>query len=95
MNQKFHNVVIGKPLVSPDQLFAYNFKDWEENEKDVTLFTTINFLPKILVECGVAPSVSEIRRNKPELVKSLVDLDYLEIKWGKKKIFVIVGEQGE
>ena len=81
MNQKFHNVVIGTPLISPDQLLAFNLKDWEENEKSITLFTNIDFLPKLLVECGVVSSISEVRRNKPELVKFLIDLDYLEIKW--------------
>lgn len=93
MNQKFQNVVIGTPLVHPKELFAYNTQDWEENESKITLFTNETFLPKILLECGVVPSVSEVRRNKPNLVVNLNEVDFLEIKWGKQKVFVAVGER--
>ena len=37
-----------------------------------------------MVELGIVKSISEVRRNKPELVRELNDYDYLEIKsWGK------------
>ena len=45
-----------------------------------------------MVDIGVAKSTSEVRRNKPELVKELNDYDYLEIKWGKRKLFILVGK---
>lgn len=65
-------------------------------------------MPKILgceIECsteengemspmklGIAPSVSEVRRNRKDLIVELNHLDYLEIKYGKKKLFILVGE---
>lgn len=85
------NVVVKKLLVHESELFATSMKDWEENEKQKTLYTENNFLPKIMVEAGIAPSISEVRRNRPELVKILNNFDYLEIKWGKKFLFVAVG----
>ena len=65
------NVVIGEPVCEPWQMFAYDENDWEENEKKNTLFTEERFLPRILVECGVAKSVNEVRKNKPDLVKNV------------------------
>jgi hypothetical protein len=88
----YENVIIGKLLVEPEQLFASSKEDWEKVEKEKTYYTEERFLPKILVEIGVAPSVSEVRRNKKELVKTLDKPDYLEIKWGKKRVFIGVGE---
>lgn len=89
---KFQNVVIGKPICEPWQMFAYNEVDWEENEKNYTLFTEERFLPRILVECGVAKSVNEVRKNKPDLVKTLDTPDFICIKWGKKRLHIQVGE---
>jgi hypothetical protein len=88
----YENVIIGKLLVEPEQLFASSKEDWEKVEKEKTYYTEERFLPKILVEIGVAPSVSEVRRNKKELVRALDKPDYLEIKWGKKRVFIGVGE---
>ena len=39
-----------------------------------------------------AKSNSEVRKNKPELVKTLDDLDCIDVKWGKKRLYIIVGE---
>lgn len=85
------NVVIGEPVCEPWQMFAYDEKDWEENEKKNTLFTEERFLPRILVECGAVKSVGEVRRNKPNFVKSLDTPDFIEVKWGKKRIFIQIG----
>lgn len=85
------NVVINSPLVSPEEIFALSHKDWIDVEKDKTYYTGETFLPRIMVELGIVKSVSEVRRNKPELVKELNDYDYLEIKWGKRKLFILVG----
>ena len=86
------NVVIGKPLVNPAQLFANDENDWGKNEKPNTLFTNERFLPRILVETGIAKSTTEVRKNRPELVKVLTDVDFFRVKWGKKFLWIAVGE---
>lgn len=78
------NIVIGKPIVEPAIIFGRDYEDWEKVEKEKTIYTEERFLPKILVAVGIAPSTSEIRRNRKDLVKTLEILNYLEIKYGKK-----------
>ena len=86
------NVVIGKPLCEPHLLFASNEADWLSNEKEITLFTDERFLPRILVSAGIAKSVSDVRRNRPELVRELHEVDFIMVKWGKKFLWIAVGE---
>lgn len=86
------NVVINSPLVPPEEIFASSYEDWINVEQDKTYYTEETFIPRIMVELGIVKSVSEVRRNKPELVKELNDYDYLEIKWGKRKLFILVGK---
>ena len=43
------NIVIGKPIASPVDMFALDELDWENVEKEKTYFTEERFLPKILV----------------------------------------------
>lgn len=86
------NIVIGTPLVDPSLLIAFNKDDWENNEKSQTLFTEERNLPTLLKEAGIVPSISEVRRNRPELMIRLETPDCLWVKWGKKKIYIIVGE---
>lgn len=86
------NVVIGKPLCEPELMFAFNQADWEENEKSQTLFTEERYLPRILVAAGIAKSANEVRKNRPELVKELTEVDFIKIKWGKKFLWIMVGE---
>lgn len=88
----FHNVVVGKPIVDVSSLLAINDKDWEENEKKDTLFTETRFLPAIMKEAGLVQSTGEVRRNKPELCITLDKLDCINLKWGKKFLFIVVGE---
>lgn len=88
----FHNVVIGKPIVKASSLLAVDDKDWEENEKNFTLFTETRFLPAIMKEAGIVQSIAEVRRNKPEFCIILEKLDCINIKWGKRFLFIIVGE---
>ena len=73
------NIVIGKPIVEPSTMFATN----EER-----------FLPRILVDIGIYPSVNEIRRNKPELMIELNWLDFIDnLKVSKKRrLWILVGE---
>ena len=88
----FHNVVIGKPIVEASSLLAIDDKDWEENEKENTLFTETRWLPAIMKEAGLVQSTGEVRRNKPELCMTLDKLDCINLKWGKKFLFIVVGE---
>ena len=87
-----HNVVIGKPIVNVSSLLAVDERDWEENEKKNTLFTETRFLPAIMKEAGIVKSIGEVRRNKPELCIALDKLDCINLKWGKKFLFIVVGE---
>lgn len=87
----FQNIVIGTPLCEPHLLFAKNKDDWKENEEPITLFTEDRFLPRILVAAGVAKSASEVRKNRPELVKELNEVDLIRLKWGKKILWIAVG----
>ena len=88
------NIVIGKPVVDLQQLFAADEDDWDRTEKEKTYFTEERFLPRILVDIGIYPSISEIRRNKPQLVVTLDHLDSRdEVKVSKKrKLWIAVGE---
>lgn len=86
------NIVIGKPLVEPWKLISFSEKEFEDFDKRETLFTNERFLPTVLVESGVVKSTSEVRRNKPQLCVELNDVDCLWVKWGKQKVFIVVGE---
>lgn len=88
------NIVIGKPVVDLQQLFAADEDDWDRTEKEKTYFTEERFLPRILVDIGIYPSISEIRRNKPQLVVTLDHLDFMDgLKVSKKrKLWIVIGE---
>ena len=88
------NIVIGTPIVSPESIFASSDNDWNAIEKEKTYYTDERFLPRILVDLGIYPSISEIRRNKPQLVKSLDSLDFIDGLKAKKKrkLWILVGE---
>lgn len=86
------NIVVGKLLVEPECLFAYDYTDWEYVEKEKTLFTQERYLPKIMVECGIVKSANEVRRNQPKLCITLGNSpDFKEIKWGKRKLWIAIG----
>lgn len=88
------NIVIGKPIVEPSKMFALDEDDWNKVEKEKTYYTEERFLPRILVDTGIYPSVSEIRRNKPELMVTLDKLDFMDgLKVKKKRrVWILVGE---
>lgn len=87
------NIVIGTPIVDPAKIFAKNSDDWIGGESEKTYYTDERYLPKILVELGIYPSVSEIRRNKPELIRTLDTVDFIEIKPKKKfPLWILIGE---
>ena len=88
------NIVIGNPIVEPSTMFATNEDDWNKIEKEKTYYTDERFLPRILVNIGIYPSVNEIRRNKLEFVVSLDKLDFIDnLKASKKRrLWILVGE---
>ena len=88
------NIVIGTPIVDPKDMFASSDDDWNAVEKEKTYHTNERFLPRILVDLGLYPSISEIRRNKPQLVKTLNNLDFIDGLKAKKKrkFWILVGE---
>ena len=87
------NIVIGTPLVSAKELLSANDSDWVNVEFEKTLFTNERYLPNILVQLGIYPSISEIRRNKPELMIRLDKIDFINIKPKKKHpLWIVVGE---
>lgn len=88
----FQNIVIGKPIVKPWELLALDEKDWEENEEQNTLFTETRYLPVIMKEAGIVKSTREVLRNRKELDMTLNELDFMELKWGKRHLFIVVGE---
>lgn len=88
------NIVIGTPVMEPQETFARDEEDWLQMEQEKTYYTDERFLPKILVELGIYPSISEIRRNKPNLMVSLDKLDFIDsLKASKKRrLWILVGE---
>ncbi|MBC6695240.1 hypothetical protein H9L25_00410 [Terrisporobacter mayombei] len=90
-NFQFKDVIIGNPIVEPWYIFCKEQDEWSQIKDDI-YYTEERFLPKIMVDLGIVKSVSEVRRNKPQLMCNLDHLDYLEVKWGKNKLFILVGE---
>ena len=88
----FHNIVIGKPLAEPWELISNSEEEFEKDDRRDTLFTNERFLPALLVDAGVVKSRSEVKRNKPELCKELIEPDCFWVKWGKQRIWIVVGE---
>lgn len=87
------NIVINSPLLSPEYMFASSHENWINVEQNKTYYTEETFLPKIMVDIGIVKSINEIRRNKPDLLMNLDKYDYIEIKGGKRKLFILVGEK--
>lgn len=88
------NIVIGTPIAEMPQMFASDKNDWNKVEAEKTYYTDERFLPRILVDLGIYPSISEIRRNKPQLMVSLDKVDFIyDLKVSKKrKLWILVGE---
>lgn len=88
------NIVIGKSLIEPQYIFASDQEDWDKNEKEKTYFTDERYLPRILVELGLYTSVSQIRKNKPDLMITFDKPDFVfKLKVKKKHwLWILVGE---
>ena len=91
MASKIQDVIVGKPIVDPWYMFCEEQNGWGK-VKDSVYYTEERFLPKIMVDLGIVKSISEVRRNKPQLMIKLNKLDYIEIKWGKSYLFILVGD---
>lgn len=91
------NIVIGTPIAELPQMFASDEDDWNKVEAEKTYYTDERFLPRILVDLGIYSSISEIRRNKPQLMISLDEVDFISnLKVSKKrKLWILVGEYDE
>ena len=77
------NIIIGKPLIKPEELYA---------DEIIHLHTEERFLPNILVKLGVFKSVNEVRKNRFDLFIELNDLDFMHLKVGKNHLWITVGE---
>lgn len=88
------NIVIGTPIAELPQMFASDEDDWNKVEAEKTYYTDERFLPIILVNLGIYPSISEIRRNKPQLIVNLNEVDFIvDLKVSKKrKLWILIGE---
>lgn len=85
------DIIIGKPIIDPWYIFCKEKDEWN-SIKDEIYYTKERFLPKIMVDIGLVKSISEVRRNQKQLIVSLDHLDYMEIKWGKNRLFILIGE---
>ena len=85
------DIVIGKPICEPWYMFCNEQNEWDDI-KDNVLFTEERYLPKLMVDCRLVKSISEVRRNRPELIKTLDKPDFIEVKWGKSRLYIQVGE---
>lgn len=92
MNPKLiENVVIGSPLVAAKEILSIDGEDWLEQEPK-TIFTNERFLPKILVMLEMFKSNSDVKRNRPELFVNLETVGCMELKIGRRRLYIVVGE---
>jgi len=88
--EHIENIIVGTPEIHPHHFFAYNEADWNDKESKLTKQTDERFLPRILVDLGIAKSTSQVRKNRPELFIELNEPDFLEVKWGKQFLWIMV-----
>lgn len=77
------------------KLFAKSEQDFIDTELSKTLYITeenfTKFIPEIMVRCGIVSSKSEVRRNRPDLVRDASPNDFEIIKWGKRRLYIFTG----
>lgn len=93
MKKYIENIVLGKPIVSLDVLLGSYPGD--KSFEDVTIYDDERFLPRLLSKHNIMSSISEVKRNRPDLIKELDSLDFIELKIGKKRICIVVGAKTE
>jgi len=86
------NIVIGEPLVRPSELLSCSMSDWIDIEQPKTIYVEERSLAKILVKYELTKSIGELKRNRPDLAITLDKVGFLEIKLGKRRLWIIVGE---
>lgn len=87
------NIVVGVPIVPLEVLLSderNKYDDW----KSVTVYEKDRYIPNLLVKYKFISSIRELKRNRPDLDKFYDpnELDFLEIKIGKKKVCIVIGE---
>lgn len=84
------NIVLSNAVLDPFGLLSNGtILDWEY-EREQTLFDVDEtFLPRILVLAGIVPSTSEVKRNRPDLWRNVPEGQFTEVKWGKRRLFII------
>lgn len=75
------NVVVGNSIC--DVFHLYNGEE--------VIYTKERYLPKLLVDLKYFPSISEVRRNRPDLIRTLDKPAFECIKVGKKFLWLTVG----
>lgn len=74
------DIIIGKPLVSSDVLSL-----------DDPVYSSERYLPRLLVDLGIFPSVSQVRKNRPDLCITMDTPDCIEFRIGKRRLYIVVG----
>lgn len=83
------NIIIGTPIVGLN-ILGINDDTW--NEWTIFEDGSERRLDRLLVEHGFFSSMGQLRKNRPDLVKELNGLDFIELKIGRKRVCVVVGE---
>ena len=79
-----NNIIIGTPLVNLSQLGI--------TQSEITITDEERFLPKLLVKYGFFKFNSQLRKNRPDLWRTLDKPDFEEIKIGHKRVWIVVGK---
>lgn len=79
------DIIVGKPLLPTDYL-GFDMGDVPCH------YTEERFLPRILVTMGVFRSTGEVKKNRPDLFRTLDKLDMEELKVGKRVIWLLIGD---
>lgn len=85
------NVVVANSILDPLEILSnWSAGDWNYNELPKTMYgVEERFIPKIMQMTGVVSTTGIVRKNRPELWREIKSGEYLEIRWGKKKLFVV------
>jgi hypothetical protein len=79
----FCGVVIG-PLQPEQYMLLDDFRI------PIHSYTAERFLPRLLVSVDYAPSVSEVKRNRPDLIRWYRKQGFDVVRLGKKVLYVVV-----
>jgi hypothetical protein len=89
-NKEFpDNIIIGKPIANLNTL---GINDDVLNEWTVFEDGSERRLDRLLVKYEFFSSMGQLRKNRPDLVKELNELDFMELKIGRKRVCIVVGE---